>query len=164
MPVHVPTLDLSAQGCPHHGCGEVGTRRGVRVSPLSADARGRRRADCGAMAVVAAETYEVLSGISAGDLKLLDTAMGLREAELVTTGLDARTFALVNMAALIALGAPAASYAWQVANAVDDGATAEDLLGVLRAVAPHVGGPKVVAAAPEIIVALGLQLPETAAH
>jgi 4-carboxymuconolactone decarboxylase len=112
------------------------------------------------MAVVAAETYEVLSGISAGDLKLLDTEMGLGEPELATTGLDARTFALVNMAALIALKAPAACYAWQVANAIEDGATPEDILGVLRAVATHVGAAKVVAAAPEIIIALGLQLPE----
>jgi alkylhydroperoxidase/carboxymuconolactone decarboxylase family protein YurZ len=114
------------------------------------------------MAVVAAETHEALSGISAGDLKLLDTAMGLRESEVEATGLDARTFALVKIAALIALGAPAASYAWQVANAVDDGATPRDILGVLRAVAVQVGGARVVAAAPEIMVALGLELPETA--
>jgi alkylhydroperoxidase/carboxymuconolactone decarboxylase family protein YurZ len=108
------------------------------------------------MAVVAAETYETLSGISAGDLKLLDTAMGLREPELGTTGLDPKTFALAQIAALIALGGPQAAYAWLVANAIDAGATPEDILGVLRAVAPHVGGARVVAAAPEIMVALGL--------
>ena len=39
-----------------------------------------------------------------------------------------------------------------------DGVTPEDILGVLRAVAPQVGLPKVVAAAPEIMVALGLDL------
>jgi hypothetical protein len=33
---------------------------------------------------------------------------------------------------------------------------------VLRAVAPQVGGPRVVAAAPEIMVALGLSLPDGA--
>ena len=38
--------------------------------------------------------------------------------------------------------------------------TAEDLVGVLRAVAPQVGGPRVVAAAPEIMVAMGLALEE----
>jgi 4-carboxymuconolactone decarboxylase len=114
------------------------------------------------MTVVAAETHEALSGISAGDLKLLDSAMGLREAESKATGLDARTFALAKIAALIALGAPPASYAWQVANAVDEGATPKDILGVLRAVAPQVGGARVVAAAPEIMIALGLELPETA--
>jgi hypothetical protein len=30
---------------------------------------------------------------------------------------------------------------------------------VLRAIAPQVGGPKVISAAPEIMVALGLSLP-----
>jgi len=114
------------------------------------------------MATVAPDTHQTLSGISTGDLGLLEQAMGLREAALETSGLDARTFALVKVATLIALDAPPASYAWQVANALDAGATPEDVLGVLRAVAPQVGGPRVVAAAPEIMVALGLALPEAA--
>lgn len=116
------------------------------------------------MAVVAAETHEALSGIAGGDVGLLETAMGLREAELESTGLDSRAFALAKIAALIALDAPPASYAWQVANALDDGASPEDILGVLRAVAPQVGGPKVVAAAPEIMLALGLSLPDDGAE
>jgi 4-carboxymuconolactone decarboxylase len=114
------------------------------------------------MVVVAAETHQELSGIAGGDLRLLEDAMGLREAQLEATGLDARTFALAKIAALVALDAPPASYAWQVANALQDGASAEDMLGVLRAVAPQVGGPKVIAAAPEIMRALGLALPESA--
>jgi 4-carboxymuconolactone decarboxylase len=112
------------------------------------------------MPVVGADTHETLSGISSGDVTLLDEALGLREAQRERTGLDGRTFALVKIAALIALDAPPASYAWQVANALEDGATPEDILAVLRAVAPQVGGPKVVAAAPEIMVALGLSLPD----
>jgi alkylhydroperoxidase/carboxymuconolactone decarboxylase family protein YurZ len=112
------------------------------------------------MATVAPDTHETLKGISAGDLDLLASAVGLREAQLESTGLDARTFALVKIAALIALDAPPASYAWQITNALEDGATAEDILGVLRAVAPQVGGPRVVAAAPEVILALGLSLPD----
>jgi len=112
------------------------------------------------MAAVAPETQDALSGISGGDLQMLEQAVGLREAELESAGLDARTFALVKIAALIALDAPPASYAWQVANALDEGASPEDILGVLRAVAPQVGGPRVVAAAPEIMLALGLALPE----
>ena len=78
------------------------------------------------------------------------------------TGLDARTFGLVKIAALIALDAPPASYAWQVANAIEGGASADDILGVLRAVAPQVGGPRAIAAAPEIMLALGLSLPDGA--
>jgi alkylhydroperoxidase/carboxymuconolactone decarboxylase family protein YurZ len=112
------------------------------------------------MAAVAPETHHALSGISGGDMTMLEEAMGLREAELESTGLDARSFSLCKIAALIALDAPPASYAWQVPNALDDGASPEDILGVLRAVAPQVGGPRVVAAAPEIMLALGLALPE----
>jgi alkylhydroperoxidase/carboxymuconolactone decarboxylase family protein YurZ len=114
------------------------------------------------MPAVAPETHETLSGLSAGDMSALGEALALREEEREETGLDARTYGLVKVAALIALDAPPASYMWQVANALDGGATPEDVLGVLRAVAPQVGGPKVVAAAPEIMVALGLSLPEGA--
>lgn len=112
------------------------------------------------MAAVAPETHETLAGLSAGDLQALGDAIELREDFRAATGLDGRTYGLVKIAALVALDAPPASYMWQVANALDEGATPEDVLGVLRAVAPQVGFPKVVAAAPEIMVALGLSLPE----
>ena len=112
------------------------------------------------MAVVGADTHKTLTGVATGDATLLDDVLGLREAQLESTGLDARTFALVKIAALIALDAPPASYAWQVGNALNDGASPEDILAVLRAVAPQVGGPRVVAAAPEIMLALGLSLPD----
>lgn len=113
------------------------------------------------MATVQTDTHEMLSGISGGKLDFLETAVGLRESQQEATGLESRTFALVKIAALIAMDAPPASYAWQVANALDEGATPEDVLGVLRAVAPQVGGPRVIAAAPEIMVALGLSLPDS---
>jgi 4-carboxymuconolactone decarboxylase len=112
------------------------------------------------MATVAPDTEQTLSAISTSDMSFLEEAMGLREMSLERSGLDPRSFALVKIAALIALDAPPASYAWQVANALDAGVSPEDVLGVLRAVAPQVGGPRVVAAAPEIMLALGLSLPE----
>jgi 4-carboxymuconolactone decarboxylase len=112
------------------------------------------------MAAVAQETHESLAGLSAGDVDAVAEILSMREEYRETTGLDARTYALVKIATLIALDSPPASYVWQVANALDDGATPEDILGVLRAVAPQVGGPRVVAAAPEIMVALGLSLPD----
>ncbi len=114
------------------------------------------------MAAVAQDTHDMLAGISVGDMQILETAIGLREAELEGSGLDPVTFALVKVAALIALDAPPASYAWQVANALEEGATPEQILGVLRAVALQVGGPRVIAAAPEIMLALGLALPDGA--
>jgi 4-carboxymuconolactone decarboxylase len=112
------------------------------------------------MPVVGAETHQTLSGLSAGNIDVLEQAMGLRELNRAGSGLDARTFALVKLAVLIALDAPPASYAWQIASAVEDGVTAEEFLGVLKAIAPQVGGPKVVAAAPEIMLAMGLAIEE----
>ena len=112
------------------------------------------------MPAVAEETKDTLVGIATSDADVLETMVGLREDYQRQTGLDARTYALVKIAALIALDAPPASYAWQIGNALEEGVTPEDLLGVLRAVAPQVGGPRVVAAASEIMLALGLALPD----
>jgi 4-carboxymuconolactone decarboxylase len=105
-------------------------------------------------------TQNALLGVATGDLRILDDVLAIRDTEQAGSGLDARTFSLVKIAALIALDAPPASYLWQVANAQEAGATPQDLLGVLRAVAPQVGGPKAMAAAPELILALGLELPD----
>jgi 4-carboxymuconolactone decarboxylase len=112
------------------------------------------------MPVVGAETHQTLSGIATGDVSLLDEVLGLRDAQIASSALDARTFALVKIAALIALDAPPASYAWQVANALGGGASPEEIVAVLTAVAPQVGLPRVVAAAPQVMLALGLALPE----
>lgn len=103
---------------------------------------------------------QALSELAIGDPELLGKALGLRADWQQVSGLDPRSYALVKVAVLIALDAPPASYLWQVGNALDAGLTAEDIIGVLRAIAPQVGLPKVVAAAPEIMVALGLTLPD----
>jgi 4-carboxymuconolactone decarboxylase len=112
------------------------------------------------MSVVGADTHQTLSGIATGDSDVMETVMGLRELNREGSGLDDRTFALVKIAALIAMDAPPASYVWQVGSALEVGVTPEDILGVLFAVAPQVGGPRVIAAGPEIMLALGLDLPD----
>jgi len=105
-------------------------------------------------------TREALSALALSDPELLLEGLEARANWQQRSGLDPRSFSLVKIAALIALDAPPTSYLWQVANALDAGCTPEDLLGVLKAIAPQVGGPRVVAAAPEIMVAMGLALPE----
>jgi 4-carboxymuconolactone decarboxylase len=107
-------------------------------------------------------TRDALVGMSRGDQPVLDEMTDLRNAEQESSGLDARTFSLVKIAALIAVDAPPVSYLWQVANALDAGATPQDMVGVLRAITPQVGAPRAMAAAPEIMVALGLELPNGA--
>ena len=104
-------------------------------------------------------TQQALTGLAVGELDLLAEGLELRAEWQEKSGLDGRAFALVKLAALIALDAPPASYVWQVSNALDAGATPADLVGVLIAIAPQVGGPRIVAAAPELMVALGLSLP-----
>ena len=110
-------------------------------------------------AIVDDATRDALLGLAMGDVDILREAVDIREAEQQSSGLDPVTFSLVKVAALIAIDSPPASYLWQIANALDAGATPAAILGVLRAVAPQVGGPKIIAAAPEIMVALGLSLP-----
>ncbi len=108
---------------------------------------------------VDAATEEHLARLAMSDPEMLLAGLEARADWQATSGLDSRTYSLAKIAALIALDAPPASYLWQVANAVAAGCTAQDILGVLIAVAPQVGGPRTVAAAPEIMVALGLTLP-----
>jgi 4-carboxymuconolactone decarboxylase len=107
-------------------------------------------------------TRELLTALTMGDPDLLAEGLELRAQWKERSGLDRRAYALVKVAALIALDAPPASYLWQVSNAIEAGVTPEDLIGVLIAIAPQVGGPKIVAAAPELMVALGLSLPDGA--
>jgi 4-carboxymuconolactone decarboxylase len=109
---------------------------------------------------VSANAREVLNALAHGDPDILAAGLEIRANWEAKSGLDPRSFSLVKLAALVALDAPPASYLWQVANALEAGATPEDLIGVLVAIAPQVGGPKLVAAAPELMVALGLSLPD----
>ena len=108
---------------------------------------------------VDAATEEKLARLAMSDPELLLAGLEARADWQATSGLDARIYSLVKIATLIALDAPPASYLWQVGNAVAAGCTAQDILGTLIAVAPQVGGPRTVAAAPEIMRALGLTLP-----
>jgi alkylhydroperoxidase/carboxymuconolactone decarboxylase family protein YurZ len=105
-------------------------------------------------------TRTALAELALGDPALLGEGLELRAELQRRSGLDPRSFALVKIAALMALDAPPASYLWQVSNALEAGATPQDLIGVLLAVTPQIGGPRAVAAAPELMVALGLSLPD----
>jgi alkylhydroperoxidase/carboxymuconolactone decarboxylase family protein YurZ len=76
----------------------------------------------------------------------------------VDPALDARTLALVRLAALVAVGGAVPSYGAQADAAVDAGATVDEVVGVLVGVVPVVGLPRVVAAAPKLALALGHDL------
>jgi alkylhydroperoxidase/carboxymuconolactone decarboxylase family protein YurZ len=105
-------------------------------------------------------TAQSLAALALGQTAILEQAEELREELRQASGLDPRSLALVKIAALVAIDAPPASFMWQVGEALDAGARARDILGVLTAIAPQVGMPRVVAAAPEIMLALDLELPD----
>jgi 4-carboxymuconolactone decarboxylase len=73
---------------------------------------------------------------------------------LAASGLDERTAALVRIAAAIALGAPTASFQHAAALALAAGATKDEIVATLEAVAPVTGTPRVVSSAPRIALAL----------
>ena len=107
-------------------------------------------------------TADAFAALALGQTDMLEQAENLREQLRQGSGLDPRSFSLVKIAALVAIDAPPASYLWQVGAALDAGADPRDILGVLTAIAPQVGLPRVVGAAPEIMLALDLELPDGA--
>ena len=89
------------------------------------------------------------------DTPVLDTLASMTAASLENCTLEAREFMLVRIAALIASGAPAASYLANAGTAADVGVTLEDVQDVLVAVAPIAGAPRTLEAAGNIARALG---------
>lgn len=71
------------------------------------------------------------------------------------THLDAKTLALVRLAALIAVGGTIPSYGAETNAAVSAGATNREIVDVLVGVVSVVGVPSVVTAAPSLGMALG---------
>jgi 4-carboxymuconolactone decarboxylase len=72
--------------------------------------------------------------------------------------LSPKTQALVRLAALLALGAAPVSYQWNVGAALDAGATTDEILGTMIAVAPISGIARVVQATPDVALPIGYDL------
>jgi alkylhydroperoxidase/carboxymuconolactone decarboxylase family protein YurZ len=83
------------------------------------------------------------------------TTAGALDRECSLFGLDARTFALARVAALIATESSMATLQWTVDRALAAGASEENIIDTLVAAAPIVGMARVTAAAPEVALALG---------
>ena len=89
---------------------------------------------------------------------VLDTLTELTAASAGHNSLPARELMLARIAALIAMDAPPASYLTNAGVAADVGITAEDIQGVMIAVAPVVGTARVVAAGGNVLRALGFAI------
>jgi 4-carboxymuconolactone decarboxylase len=92
------------------------------------------------------------------DTPVLDLLARMTADSLEATSLDAQTIALVRLAALVASGAPAASYALNMAAAEELGLDLVDVRGVLTAIAPIVGTARVAEATGRIALAIGVAI------
>ena len=104
------------------------------------------------------DTHDIFRGVSQHDPTVLEGLLMSRLENQAASGLDPKTYSLVNIAALIAIDAAPASFIFQVGMALDAGVTPEEILGLLVALNPTIGNARIVAAAPEIALALGVDL------
>ena len=72
--------------------------------------------------------------------------------------LDPRTAALVQIAALAAIGSPAVCLEWSTTRALAAGATEDEITDVLLAIAPVAGLGRVVTAVPGVADAFGYDI------
>ena len=87
---------------------------------------------------------------------VLDTLTDMTAASVDHNSLSPRDFMLARVAALIAMDAPPISWFANAAAIEESGLTTDDIQGIMIAVAPVVGGPRVIAAGGHIMRALGI--------
>lgn len=92
------------------------------------------------------------------DTPVLDTIMDITTASIDHNSIPPRDFMLARLAALIAVDAPPASYLANAPAFTQAGLTAHDIEGIMIAVAPVVGTPRVTSAAGQILRALGFAI------
>jgi 4-carboxymuconolactone decarboxylase len=107
-----------------------------------------------------AEQQRRLRGLALNDEAVLAPLLGARFEADEDSALNAKTCALVRLAAVVVLGAPPVTYQWATQVALAAGATDDEIVGTLIAVAPVPGVTRAVSAAPELAIALGYDVDE----
>jgi Carboxymuconolactone decarboxylase family len=92
------------------------------------------------------------------DTPVLDTIADITAASIEHSSISARDFMLARLAALIAMDAPPASYLANAPALEEAGLTSADIQGIMIAIAPVVGTPRVVSAGGQILRALGFAI------
>ena len=91
---------------------------------------------------------------STSETPVLDLLASMTADSLEASSLDSETLMLVRIAALAAIDAPTVSYLLNLGAASDIGIDAEQVRGVLAAIAPIVGTARVASATGQIVDAL----------
>src|SRR4029077_14811016 len=106
------------------------------------------------LAMPALNTGEFMST----DGPVLDTLVDMTAASVDHNSLSPREYMLARLAALVAVDAPPISYFASASAIEESGLTTEDIQGVMIAIAPVVGGPRVMSAGGHILRALGIAI------
>jgi alkylhydroperoxidase/carboxymuconolactone decarboxylase family protein YurZ len=102
------------------------------------------------------DAESALGAVASGDRPVLEAIAAMNLDTLALSSLDTQSYFLVRLAALVAVDGPPASYLVNLGLASEAGITAEQVQGVLTAIAPIVGSPRVVSAAGNTLRAIGL--------
>ena len=102
-----------------------------------------------------AEYKENLRKLALNDERFVDSVLGMGRNTVEVSQLDQKTHALVRLAASLAMDGAISSYQSTVEMALASGASFDEIVGTLIAVAPTVGLTRAVSAAPELALALG---------
>jgi 4-carboxymuconolactone decarboxylase len=105
---------------------------------------------------------QLLRRLALNDEKLVDFVLARTAGAGPPPALDRKAEALVQVGALLSVGASTASLRCTVELAQATGATDEEILGVLVAIGPAVGLARVVAEAPRLALAMGYEIDEEA--
>ena len=108
------------------------------------------------MAHAVSDVRTTLQALATSD-NMIEDLLNMQESNIESSGLDPHTWSLVKLAALVSIDAAPASYIWHITTAQENGVTPQEMVGVLVALAPTVGLARIVAAAPEIAIGLGLE-------
>jgi 4-carboxymuconolactone decarboxylase len=95
---------------------------------------------------------------ASGQTPVLDLLARMTADSLDASSLDAQTQMLVRIAALVAVDAPPVSYLLNLGAASEIGIDAEQVRGVLAAVAPIVGTARIASATGKIVEALAVEI------
>lgn len=96
---------------------------------------------------------EVLRHLAVNDRRLM-AGLGDFEPAVDACALDPKTRALVRVASLVARDGSAETFRWTIDDALRAGASDEEVVGVLLAVAPLVGVARVSTTASKVALAL----------
>jgi alkylhydroperoxidase/carboxymuconolactone decarboxylase family protein YurZ len=92
------------------------------------------------------------------DGPVLDTLTAMTVASVEHNSLTPREFMIARLAAMVAVDAPPISYFASASAVQESGMTTEDIQGVMIAVAPVTGAPRVMSAGGHILRALGIAI------